>query len=291
MPKVKESILACCFCKFPVRVSVDDTTAASQGGLYWSDGRQHLPERSYHPRLLRCENCRKFYWKKHAPVVGRVDADSGNSAEQPEAWEHVWIRDKIPSLDDHLEALQRKKYGAEGEERYIRTMIWWQINDTVRFQKRKLLDQSLVKILQQNGERLRQLYSHLEEHVLGVAKSGKKLSVSPAGDRNVATTSFMVPGLIIEDCRLHIAEISRAIGDFTTAQKYLQGSFEKTSREVQEIGKMVSRRKSEVFFYSFSNESLLAHFRQQSNAQLRLQHDKIVRGDKKAWNTFLDMFK
>ena len=86
-----EIIRACPHCEFPVRQRVvqeiDDPDYLE--GVYWTDGKEQLPLFPPSPRLIHCENCRGFYWKREAKRIGICDPSSDDPGKSPDAWEHV----------------------------------------------------------------------------------------------------------------------------------------------------------------------------------------------------------
>jgi len=292
-PSGFEIIRACPHCKFPIRQTKVEKVENLEG-IFWTDGKEQLPLFPMNPRLIKCQNCNKFYWKKDAQIIGECDPASSDPGKRPDAWEHVWVRDVFPDLENHNKALQQNFYSTDAEECYIRTMIWWQINDRIRSAKKKFIEKAHQKLFIHNLYRLRDMYVKMEKKVFSVVNQGKKLAFKPDpnADRNVQPYLFVEHKQVIEDFRLHVAEISRELGDFDSALKFLDFPFTIANREVDELHKLIEEKDPWVHRYTFSLDTSTENISQfAAGESFKKQREHVEQKRRKAWKNFVNMFR
>lgn len=288
---VLEIIRACPYCRFPTREKVSEPgNGASLSGVYWSDGKEHLPFFPTSSRIVRCENCSKYYWKRNAPVIGTCDPASNDPEMQPDAWEHVWLKDTFPSLEDSVAALDQHFFENDAQELYVRTLVWWGINDPVRFGKQKHISREHKTLFSENLLRMRDLYELVGSTVGKTTDAGK--AVSMHGVRNGKLIVVDNPDHLVETCRLHCAEISRELGDFDLAGQYLAGEFEVGLKEAAELKNVIEKKKVEVHKFSWSQTGQAGPPSEFATGNVRVKNrEKIEKQKRKAWDEFVDMFK
>jgi hypothetical protein len=96
------------------------------GGRFWSDGKREAPMLPDAPWLRRQPLTGEFFWTDECEEIAEVEPSSKGSR-----YEEVPMA-ATPDLDQLRDALGRGLAGSPEKERYLRTRLWWAMNDPVR---------------------------------------------------------------------------------------------------------------------------------------------------------------
>ena len=287
-----ELIRACPYCRFPIREKVfESENPAAVSGVYWSDGKEYLPFFSGGSRLLRCQNCGRFYWKNDAAAIGVCDPASDDAEKKPEAWEHVWIRDTVLPLEDCLLALENRIAVNDAQELYIRTLIWWGINDPIRYGKQKNVNREHRDVFLSNATRLRELYELVIVTVTRFAGEGRPVAVRL--DSNGRPVVLEHPAHLLETCRLRCAEICRETGAFENGLSLLNEPYDLCGREAAELRTLTEEKKGGVHRFTWSQSGQSGPPREfvNTSGSTARTRAKLEKQKRKAWEDLVDIFK
>jgi hypothetical protein len=164
------------------------------------------------------------------------------------------MRDTLPTLEDHLQALELQLSVTAADECYLRTQIWWALNDMVRESRGRSFAPQYQRLFVENLQRLGVLYESFEQQVQRQIERGKEIFIA-ADSRNPSNTALVAvqnPEALVQDCRLHRAEIARELGDFEQALGCLDDPCCQATVEAREIRKLAQKKNARVHRYSFS---------------------------------------
>jgi hypothetical protein len=122
----------------------------------WSDG--YLANDIAHeiPLITRCDECFAYFWL--APVDMPLNRNSQlvriaiNPLDLSGDTKFRSVRKLTP--EEFAEALAFKKYSSTEEERYLRTHLWWAINDTNRKEQPEEISHEMQALFDENLETL-----------------------------------------------------------------------------------------------------------------------------------------
>jgi len=288
-----EIIRECPFCSFPIRYrKARGARDENLEGVFWTDGKEHVPLFPEQPQLIHCENCQEYYWKRQAKKIGVCNPASSLPEHHSATWEHVWFRETFPDLDEYREALAVKAYASDEQECYIRTHIWWYLNDPVRYGKAKKTAVDQRPFFRTNLLRLRDIYCTMEKKVRKMIALNKRLSFRPDPDSdNRQPILVEAPEKVIEDFLVHQLEICRELEAFNDAMEILEKLPVEGNRELAEIRSLVHRRDAIVHRYSFSMGGDAGGTEDFSSFSARAGRERREKSKKKAWESFVKMFR
>lgn len=166
----------------------------NMGEKYYSDGKSIAPMRVEFPNITKCIKCNTIFWIKNAKELGTF----GWSEDLPEDRGEIQKASFLTILE-YFEALKKKVYQSDAEERYIRINIWWTFNDRIRHKDK--------------------MHKHKIQHipVLFLSDDEKKL-----WEEN---TYCLMGMLNMEDTndRIRMAELNRNMGKFDQCIEIING--------------------------------------------------------------------
>lgn len=162
-------VIACPHCGgVALRRTVDDDVESP--ATIWTDGKRECPAAlPGSPDFARCVHCQGFFWPIEAPIMCECDALwpeplSAPPREQRETEMVVDFKERgvvrrttlgdlgsvlppdwfmaryvqLPSAKDYRDALVSETGGSIYAEVYLRTQLWWSINDMLRGRRRQI---------------------------------------------------------------------------------------------------------------------------------------------------------
>ncbi len=168
------------------------------GARYWTDGKREAPMLPDQPWLQRLPRNGEFFWTDECEQFGQeVPWESASEfANVPFAVE--------PTIKGYNRALAGGIASTPAKERYIRTRLWWALNDPLRHGKRR------TSKAEMDRDNLHKLLSLLEE--------------SDPGDRLMA------------------AELCRELGNFSRASDLLEFNFPEDFEHSANVIKMLTKK-------------------------------------------------
>ncbi len=102
------------------------------GATHWSDGKMDAPMLPDYQEIVRCPKCEAFIWVKDAKEIGAYDwFNEDDNDDIPEEWKKaksvIW-----PETSDFEKAIEKNQGTSKKREQYLRTQLWWGLNDPVR---------------------------------------------------------------------------------------------------------------------------------------------------------------
>ena len=96
------------------------------GARYWTDGKREAPMLPDEPWLRLVPGGGELFWTDECELVGEEASwgGGGEFANAPFAGE--------PAMEDYLRALSNGVASSPKKEHYVRTRVWWAVNDPVR---------------------------------------------------------------------------------------------------------------------------------------------------------------
>jgi len=119
-------ILNCPFCKtvYQMQSLVSGNTI---GGTCFSDGQHYYPMLPDQPQFTVCDSCQNFFWVK--------DAKSNENMMEKQG--EVYLPDiRWLEQEEWIQAISLGLYRNESEEIYLRTHLWWMLNNKYRVMDR-----------------------------------------------------------------------------------------------------------------------------------------------------------
>ena len=98
------------------------------GAKIYSDGKRIAPMLPEFPSIVKCKNCKTFFWLKGEIYVGEYD---DYNHEMKEEWQGADYANFL-SANEYNEAINLKMYDNESEQIFLRMRLWWTINDKIR---------------------------------------------------------------------------------------------------------------------------------------------------------------
>ena len=125
-------------------------------GTYWSDGYRSNDITHIIPQITRCDECFAFFWispvtsppYQHSKRAGMALKPLDLSGEIK--YQH--LRKLTP--DEYAEVLALKIFNSPEEEKYIRTHLWWSINEPQRTTNPEEISPDLQALFEENLESL-----------------------------------------------------------------------------------------------------------------------------------------
>jgi hypothetical protein len=98
------------------------------GGIHFSDGQHFYPMLPSHPQLTICDTCNNFFWVKDLESTENMRDYQGDDDPPFVRW---------PEQEEWIRALSQVIFRDPTEEIYIRTHLWWVLNNKFRTEGRK----------------------------------------------------------------------------------------------------------------------------------------------------------
>ncbi|MDR2870282.1 MAG: hypothetical protein LBV04_07525 [Deferribacteraceae bacterium] len=108
------------------------------GGVMYSDAREEAPMLAVFPEIVKCQNCKTFYWLDNQNRYGETESMLINTSKivkrsDPElqgAYDAAFL-----SVEEYAEAIESELYRNQEELEYLRRWLWWTYNDRSRRKK------------------------------------------------------------------------------------------------------------------------------------------------------------
>lgn len=97
------------------------------GGMHFSDGQHFYPMLPSHPELTFCDTCNNFFWVKDIESLSNMRDYQGEEDPPFVRW---------PEQEEWIRALSQNIFRDNSEEIYIRTHLWWVLNNKFRAEDR-----------------------------------------------------------------------------------------------------------------------------------------------------------
>jgi hypothetical protein len=122
----------------------------------WSDG--YNPNENVHdfPLITRCGECLSYFWisatmasgsaESQMVLPGLFDPKVKRKSSFPEA--------RKLNPDEFAETIALRKYQNPDEEKYLRTRLWWTINDQLRYGNQGVVPEEYKTLFEENLETL-----------------------------------------------------------------------------------------------------------------------------------------
>ncbi|MCK5070407.1 MAG: hypothetical protein KAR01_07685, partial [Desulfocapsa sp.] len=92
-----------------------------------------------YPEIVRCSKCDAFIWVKDAKKIGVYDIFNKTRDDKiPEEWKKAKFVIR-PDISDFEKAIEQKQGTSKEREKYLRTQLWWHLNDSVRTGERSTI--------------------------------------------------------------------------------------------------------------------------------------------------------
>ncbi len=201
---------------------------------YWSDGKTGagIPSMT---RIGICAECKGVFWKDEAKLPGETDWEAQEGlASVLDIHDLDWRFDDdrdIKKIEFYKELLDPKYSDKEENEFYVRTQIWWSINDLVR----NLASWRIIR----NAKMLAKILKHRREN--------KKLfhSYNKLYNENLDRLIFLlIKGADVD--LLYLANMYRERANFRKAKEILE-KVEKKSGSWRQVKRKVRCRDRKVF--------------------------------------------
>jgi hypothetical protein len=127
-----------------------------RGNEIWSDGYNKNEKIHNFPLITRCSECLSYFWIS----ATRDSGDAGSQMVIPGLFDtKVSEKSSFPEVrklnpDEFAETIALKKYQNPDEEIYLRTRLWWTINDQLRDGKQSEIPAELKTLFEENLETL-----------------------------------------------------------------------------------------------------------------------------------------
>lgn len=119
-------IINCPFCNtfYQIESLISGNTI---GGIYYSDGQSFYPMLPDQPQFTVCDSCQNFFWVKDA----KSNEDMTENIDLGNIPDIRW-----PSQEEWIRAISQHMYSNESDEIYLRTHLWWMLNNKYRIMDR-----------------------------------------------------------------------------------------------------------------------------------------------------------
>lgn len=124
-----DNIIECPHCRGLAKISII-VSGNTFGAVRWTDGKMEAPMLPDQTKLTKCNNCDKFYWLEDAAIIGEYDWFNGEDAI-PEEWKKAQAVQDL-DISALVEALDQALGDTPDREKYLRTRLWWALNDLIR---------------------------------------------------------------------------------------------------------------------------------------------------------------
>lgn len=200
----------------------------------WSDGRTGFGIPSVE-RIGICADCRLPFWKDDAKLPDDPDWQSHEDlASVMDMYDLEWRFDddrNVKTIDYFKGLLEDGFADTEDKEFYVRTQLWWAINDLIRYRGgyRSVRKLSMLTALLKHRRELKKLFNSYRDFL----------------HKNLERLIFLfIKGE--EPDLLYLAEMYRETGNFSKALEILD-KVERHDRTWRKIRKMTKRKDSRVF--------------------------------------------
>jgi hypothetical protein len=120
------------------------------GHKIFSDGKRVAPMIPDYPEIIKCKECKTFYWLKDENEVDKYEFSNDKINEK---WENA-DEAELLTLDEYNEAISSKIYNNEDEEKYLRIKLWWAFNDRIREDKEIFISNTDKAMYESNSRKL-----------------------------------------------------------------------------------------------------------------------------------------
>jgi len=163
----------CPACGKKYRVHDEEINVGGKGKL-WSDGFRSDEPWNRLPLITRCRECYKYFWIR--PGTGKNHDLPGERSSLPQ------IRKLVPG--ELAETIALKTFRDEPEERYLRTQLWWALNEPIRNEQSSDIDPEFTVLFEENLETLiYKTISNGSESRLMLAEMHRELGLFPEAGR------------------------------------------------------------------------------------------------------------
>lgn len=97
----------------------------------WTDGKRIAPMLPRPPAVVKCSHCAEYYWLADAQAVGTLNPRGGEDGPIDPAWKVARRVDELNAAEYH-EAIASGLAKDREEEKYLRMLAWWRVNDAHR---------------------------------------------------------------------------------------------------------------------------------------------------------------
>ncbi|NTV83445.1 MAG: hypothetical protein HGA23_03970 [Bacteroidales bacterium] len=125
-------------------------------GKIWSDGYNSHDIAHEYPLITRCDECYGYFWVSSVSRFNQKDhhliSFAIHKQIHPGKNKYKPIRKLVP--EEYADVLALKRYRDLEEERYLRTHLWWTINDPLRSGIQEDIAPELKELFEENLEAL-----------------------------------------------------------------------------------------------------------------------------------------
>lgn len=124
------------------------TSGNTFGAVFWSDGKIEADMLPPPEIIAKCPFCKIFLWLNDHPIIGTYDWFNGEEHKIPDEWKDSKSIQQL-TIENYSNAIEDRVFSENIErEVYLRTQLWWLLNDLIRdkdnrqvdiFKKNKLL--------------------------------------------------------------------------------------------------------------------------------------------------------
>ncbi len=231
-------IIACPECDFLMQ---KDTIESGNtfGAKYWSNGKVDAPMFPNYPNIVKCGDCRVFFWVEDVLVEEEIPLEKYYEMD----WEE-W-RENFPQLVK-LEVLGWEKTNREPLEDSKTIKGKKKPPPMVRGLTLKELNRAINKGFGKTKEKELYLRTHLWWAVNDKENENKDASIKKIKESNFIGMEALLNQANPED-RIMKAEIKRQSGDFQEALKYLVDLPEEYHRVSEQIKQEINMKNTKVF--------------------------------------------
>jgi hypothetical protein len=97
------------------------------GGKLFSDGKMEAPMLPEFPNIIKCQDCKTFFWLNKENKIGKNKPFEKTKAE----WKNA-CRAEFLSINEYDEAINLEVYNNEKDQKYLRIRLWRTFNDRIR---------------------------------------------------------------------------------------------------------------------------------------------------------------
>jgi hypothetical protein len=123
----------------------------------YSDGKRIAPMLPEFPLIIKCTNCKTFFWLIDENYVGKWDSEREMKVE----WKNAGYANFL-SADEYNEAINLKIYNVKKDQIFLRIRLWWTINDKIRNENDVCIADEDKIIYEQNCMKLLELLDNDE---------------------------------------------------------------------------------------------------------------------------------
>ena len=115
------------------------------GAELFSDGKRIAPMLPEFPLIVKCKNCKMFYWLNEKNKVPELNFPNKTENVNIKADEAEFL-----SIDEYQEIIDSKFNENEDEHKYFRMRLWWAFNDKLRENNNEDFSESENKLFEFN---------------------------------------------------------------------------------------------------------------------------------------------